>query len=370
MALFSLTRTMYHAALRPTLFSLDAESAHERATFPLRVAHTTPFVRSMVRALYDVPNGPSLAVDVLGKHFRSPIGIAAGFDKNALYYNALGALGFAFVEVGTVTAHAQPGNDRPRLFRLPDDRAIVNRMGFNNDGAAAVAERIAQHPRDNIVLGVNLGKSKITALDAAPSDYEESARLLAPLADYLVVNVSSPNTPGLRSLQSVDALQGIVRAVRNACGKHAVSVLVKIAPDLADEDIDAIADFAWEERLGGIIATNTTIARDGLASDASHVASLGAGGLSGPPVRSRSTAVIGRVYRRTGGRVTVVGVGGVNTADDVWEKISAGASLVQVYTGFVYEGPTLAQDLAHGLRERMKREGATTVRDVVGASHG
>ncbi len=243
-------------------------------------------------------------------------------------------------------------------------------MGFNNPGAEEAAKAIASHPPDGVVLGVNLGKSKVTALEDAPADYAESARLLGPFADYMVINVSSPNTPGLRSLQSVDALRPIVRAVRGALGDRHVPLLVKIAPDLADEDVDAVADLAWEERLAGVVATNTTLSREGLHASPERVAEIGAGGLSGAPRyaarRSTSSRACGR---RGGARVPIVGAGGVFTADDAWETLAAGASLVQVYTGFIYEGPTIARDIARGLAARMKREGVATVGDVVGSAH-
>ncbi len=356
-------RDLYAHLLRPLLFALDPEAAHHAAALGLRALHRSRTLRSRVRP---APPDPALAVEVFGLRFPTPVGVAAGFDKGAAFYNGLGALGFGFVEVGTVTARAQPGNPSPRLFRLPRDRALVNRMGFNNPGAEAAARAIEAHPPDGIVLGINLGKSKVTPLDQAADDYAASARRLAPLADYLVLNVSSPNTPGLRALQAIDALRGIVRAVRAVPTAAAVPLLVKIAPDLADEDIDAVVDMALEERLAGLVATNTTVAREGLASAPAAVAAAGDGGLSGAPVRRRSTAVIARIRRRAGAALPVVGAGGVFTADDAWEKVRAGASLVQVYTGFVYEGPTQAVDLARGLSRRLRDAGFASLEAAVG----
>lgn len=358
-------RALYHHALKPLLFRLDPETAHAAAGLALRALHAAAPLR---RALRPAPD-PALAVRALGRTFASPVGVAAGFDKAAAYYNGLGALGFGAVEVGTVTARAQPGNPRPRLFRLPRDGALVNRMGFNNPGAAAVEAAVRARPPDGVVLGINLGKSRATALAEAAADYAESARRLAPLAHYLVVNVSSPNTPGLRSLQSVEALRAIARAVRPAADAAGVPVLVKVAPDLADDDLDAVTDLCLEERLAGLVATNTTTRRDGLATPAPEVRAAGEGGLSGRPLRARALAVIHRVYARSRGALTIVGVGGVASADDAWDALAAGATLVQVYTALVYEGPTLARDIARGLAARLRREGLASVRDVVGAGH-
>ncbi len=362
-------RALYQGALRPMLFQLDAERAHELAATGLGLAHRLSFARALLRWTVGGAVDPRLETRCFGVTFRSPVVVAAGFDKRAALYNALGAMGFGAVEVGTITARAQPGNERPRLFRLASDRAVINRMGFNNAGAEAAAEALRRHRPDGVVLGVNLGKSKVTPLDEASADYAESARLLGPFADYMVINVSSPNTPGLRSLQSVDALGPIVRAVRGALGERRVPLLVKIAPDLADEDVDAVADFAWEERLAGIVATNTTLSREGLRASPDRVSEIGAGGLSGAPLRRRSTAVITRLWRRAGARVPIIGAGGIFNADDAWEKLAAGASLVQVYTGFIYEGPTIARDIAAGLAARMQREGVTSLADVVGSAH-
>jgi dihydroorotate dehydrogenase len=354
--------------VRPLFFSLDAERAHTLVASMLALAHRSRAVRAVLIG----ENTERLPVSVLGHTFSSPVMIAAGFDKHASMYNALYALGFGAVEVGTLTAKAQPGNDRPRLFRLVNDRALINRMGFNNDGAAAGRAAIESVERARgLVLGVNIGKSKVTPVDRAAEDYAESARQLGALADYLVVNVSSPNTPGLRSLQAVEQLEPIVTAVRAALREVGASppLLVKIAPDLADEDVDAVADFAVNHGLDGLVATNTTIAREGLGlvSDAAQVAAIGAGGLSGPPVRARSLSVLKRLRARVGDKLVLIAVGGIENADQAWESVRAGASLVQVYTAFVYKGPGLARELTRGLRERMARDGFDSWERAVGA---
>ncbi|MBL8681024.1 MAG: quinone-dependent dihydroorotate dehydrogenase [Myxococcales bacterium] len=358
-----------YSLTRPMFFSLDPERAHEFVATLLGLAHR----HEALRAMLGVDGREQLEVTALGRTFSSPVIVAAGFDKHAAMYNALYALGFGGVEVGTITAHAQPGNDRPRLFRLVEDRALINRMGFNNHGALRAREAILRHlPAAGLVLGINLGKSKVTPVEQAADDYAESARLLAPLAHYLVVNVSSPNTPGLRSLQAVDALEGIVRAVRAALDREGVSppLLVKIAPDLADEDVDAIADLALREKLAGIIATNTTIARDELSlrTPRSAVAALGAGGLSGAPIRERSLAVLRRLYDRAGSRLTLVAAGGIETAEHAWQSVLSGATLVQVYTGFIYKGPSIARAITKGLREKLAASGFRTWSDAVGAA--
>jgi dihydroorotate dehydrogenase len=359
---------LYRWLLRPWLFLLSAEAAHGIATAFLGRVHGSPALARLVR-LFHRP-APELAVQALGRTLASPLGVAAGFDKSGELYNGLAALGFGAVDVGTVTALAQPGNPRPRLFRLARDRAVVNRMGFNNPGAAAVAEALASHPPRELVRGVNLGKSKVTDLAHAATDYAESARVLGPWADYVVVNVSSPNTPGLRSLQSVEALRPILLAVQGALAGLASPppLLVKIAPDLADEDLDAVADLAIELGLAGIVATNTTVAREGLGltTPADEIARIGAGGLSGAPLRARSLAVVRRLHARAAGRLTLVGVGGIASADDVWSMLQAGATLVQMYTTIVYEGPGIACAIHRGLRARMRREGVRSLAELVG----
>ncbi len=297
------------------------------------------------------PNETS-RVEAFGLTFNGPFGLAAGFDKNAVAVRPLGNLGFSHIEIGTVTALAQSGNEKPRLFRLTADRALINRMGFNNQGAEAVASRLgelrAKYGQKLPIIGVNIGKSKVTAVENAAADYRTSARLLAPFADYLAVNVSSPNTPGLRSLQEVTALRPILSAVMEE--SLGLPVLVKIAPDLADADIIAVADLALELGLAGVIATNTTISRDGLATDSAKVASMGAGGLSGAPLKARALAVLDLLSAHLGDRLAIVSVGGIETVAEARQRLEHGATLVQGYTGFIYEGPLWARRLNRGLK--------------------
>ncbi|GAA1403604.1 quinone-dependent dihydroorotate dehydrogenase [Oerskovia paurometabola] len=341
---------------------MDPEKAHE-VVFPLiSLAGRTPVVGGVVQGaaapyLGRGANGPG-SVQALGRTFPAPFGLAGGFDKNAKAIRGLTMLGFAFIEIGTVTAHAQPGNEKPRMWRELSLRGIRNRMGFNNEGAAAAAQRLEALRRSAsgraIMIGANIGKTKVTPAQDAAGDYATSAALLAPHADYLVVNVSSPNTPGLRDLQSTEALRPILQAVREAAddatraaGVRRVPLLVKIAPDLADEDVDAVADLALELGLDGVIAVNTTIGHD-----------LGPGGLSGPPLLARGLDVVARLRGRLGPDVAIIGVGGISTADDARAYLAAGADLVQGYTGMIYNGPfwaasinrSLVRDTARGTR--------------------
>ncbi len=357
-------RVLYWLVLR----WLPAEGIHEVSFALLRAFVAVPGVRAlMARALG--PRDPALRMRAFGRDFAGPLGLAAGFDKDARGVSALLALGFGFVEVGTVTAEAQPGNPKPRLFRLPADRALVNRMGFNNHGADAAAVRLARRRRDG-TIGVNIGKTKRVAEEAALADFTASAARVAPVADYLVVNVSSPNTPGLRDLQATSKLRPLLTAVREACDRACpeprVPLLVKIAPDLADEDIDAVADLALELGLDGIIATNTTIARGGLVTPAAEVTACGAGGLSGAPLKARSLAVLRRLRARVGTRVTLVSVGGIETADDAWVRIRAGATLVQSYSGFIYGGPFWPRKIHRGLAAHVRDAGLASLADAVG----
>ncbi|QNN52556.1 quinone-dependent dihydroorotate dehydrogenase [Nocardioides mesophilus] len=339
--------TPYRLLFDRVLVHVDAERAHRVGFGALRAA--TPV---LARRRPDRTRRTG-SVQAMGLTLPGPLGLAAGFDKNAEGVDALAALGFSFVEVGTVTAQPQPGNPRPRLFRLPADRAVLNRMGFNNDGAQAVARRLAARQRrldrrggdgPQVVVGVNIGKTKVVPEDdeaAVLADYAASTRLLAPYADYLVVNVSSPNTPGLRDLQSTERLRPLLQEVRRHADEvrsDRVPLLVKIAPDLSDDDVLAVADLALELGLDGIVATNTTISRDGLRTDADEVARLGAGGLSGAPLRARALEVLRLLRGRVGPDLTIIGVGGISTAADARERLEAGATLLQGYTAFIYEG--------------------------------
>jgi dihydroorotate dehydrogenase len=365
---------MLYDLLRPLLFTLDPEQAHHLGTAALNRALAGRTARSVARAQMEVRD-PALSVERFGIVFPNPVGLAAGFDKSGESFNALGALGFGFVEIGTVTALGQPGNDRPRLFRLPADRALLNRMGFNNPGAAAVATRLRETSIEPI-LGINLGKSKATPLEEATGDYLRSLELLEPFARYLVVNVSSPNTPGLRALQDAGPLRELLAAVTarlremaSARGGPPKPLLLKIAPDLTDPQVDEAVGIAAEEGVAGIIATNTTVSREGLRTPRAAVEGMGAGGISGAPVHRRAVEVVGRAWRATGGRLPVVGVGGVFTAHDAWEMIRAGASLVQLYTGFIYGGPTVARDVNRGLLTLLHRAGMRSLDEAVGSAH-
>lgn len=350
-----------YAALRKALFLVPPERIHTWVFAGLRAATTPdPLRRRLSRKL--APHDPALASTVFGVRFPGPMGLAAGFDKDGLGVHTWGALGFGYAEVGTVTAHAQPGNPAPRMFRLPADRALLNRMGFNNHGAAALAAQLNSRYSD-VPIGVNIGKTKATPPERAAQDYAESARLLGPLAAYLVVNVSSPNTPGLRDLQSVESLRPILSAV---LAETSAPVLVKIAPDLADSDIDDIADLAVELGLAGIVATNTTISRDGLATPG--VEALGSGGISGPPVARRAAEVLRRLHARVGDRLVLISVGGIETVEDAWDRITAGASLLQGYTGFVYGGGLWAKTINEGIAKRLRDNGFTSLSDAVGSA--
>ncbi len=361
---------LYQIFFRSVLRHMDAEKAHRLSFAALRGVAAVPGVAAAMSRVLG-PREPELRVRALGREFPGPLGLAAGFDKNAESPSGLAALGFGFVEIGTVTAQPQPGNPVPRLFRLPADRAIVNRMGFNNEGSALVAERL--HHRSGArrpILGVNIGKTKVTPEEEAPADYAVSARRLAPHADYLVVNVSSPNTPGLRDLQGVERLRPLLVAVREAlveAGRPELPLLVKIAPDLADEDVDAVADLALAEGLDGIIATNTTISREGLVTPADHVEEVGAGGLSGAPLKNRSLEVLRRLRARVGDRVTLVAVGGIETPQDAWDRIRAGATLVQGYTGLIYGGPLWPRRVHRGLARLVRAAGHRSVQEAVGS---
>ena len=360
---------LYRALIRPLAFCLPPEAAHHLAFGALRAAMRAPGIGAMTEALI-APRDPALEVRALGLTFPSPVGLAAGFDKDAVGFDALARLGFGFIEVGTLTAHAQPGNEKPRMFRLPRDRAIINRMGFNNGGSAAATPRLARPHR--VPIGVNIGKSKITPEEEAAGDYERSAERLSPHADYLVVNVSSPNTPGLRNLQAVEKLRPILSATREAASRASERpppLLVKIAPDLSDEDVDAVADLALELGLDGIVATNTTIDRAGLASSEDEVRACGAGGLSGAPLKARALEVLRRLYRRSDGRLVLIAAGGIEDASDAWTRILAGATLVQIYTGFIYGGPLAPSRIARGLAERARAAGYASVAEAVGAEH-
>ncbi|MCE4024460.1 quinone-dependent dihydroorotate dehydrogenase [Microbacterium sp. Au-Mic1] len=340
---------MYPLLFRLVLARFDPEFAHHAGMVVVRILGVPPF-SWVARALTRPAAGDE--VHALGLTFPTPFGIAAGFDKNAVGVRGLSALGFGHVEVGTVTAIPQPGNPKPRLFRLIPDRAVVNRMGFNNAGAEAAEKRLwkLRRRRPSAVIGVNIGKSRVVAVEDATADYVASAVRLAPLADYLAINVSSPNTPGLRGLQAVETLAPLLRAVKVAAG--ATPLLVKIAPDLPDDEVTAIAELAVAEGLDGLIATNTTISREGLTTDPAKVVAAGEGGLSGAPLKARSLAVLRLVRDAVPADFCVISVGGIETGAEVRERLDAGATLVQGYTAFLYRGPLWARQIRAGLSRR------------------
>ncbi|WP_328441556.1 quinone-dependent dihydroorotate dehydrogenase [Streptomyces sp. NBC_00444] len=362
---------MYKLFFRLVFQRMDPEQAHHLAFRWIRLAVRIPVLRTFVAAVL-APRYKELRTEAFGLRMHGPFGLAAGFDKNAIAIDGMSMLGFDHVEIGTVTGEAQPGNPKKRLFRLVPDRALINRMGFNNEGSLVVAARLASRtPVFKTVVGVNIGKTKVVPEAEAAGDYVKSTERLAPYADYLVVNVSSPNTPGLRNLQAVDHLRPLLSAVREAADRtvtdRRVPLLVKIAPDLADEDVDAVADLAVELGLDGIIATNTTIARGGLGLTSEPSLIEETGGLSGAPLKARSLGVLRRLYARVGDRITLVGVGGIEDAEDAWQRILAGATLVQGYSAFIYEGPFYARAIHKGLAARLRTSPYATLADAVGA---
>ncbi|MFI7009718.1 quinone-dependent dihydroorotate dehydrogenase [Streptomyces sp. NPDC050145] len=360
---------MYKLFFNLVFKRMDPEKAHYLAFRWIRLAARTPVLRTFVAAAL-APRHKELRTEAFGLRMHGPFGLAAGFDKNAVAIDGMTMLGFDHIEIGTVTGEPQPGNPKKRLFRLVQDRALINRMGFNNEGSLAVAARLAsRNPVFRTTVGVNIGKTKVVPEAEAVGDYVKSTERLAAFADYLVVNVSSPNTPGLRNLQATEALRPLLAAVREAADRtvrsRRVPLLVKIAPDLADEDVDAVADLAVELGLDGIIATNTTISREGLKTQGDVVNETG--GLSGAPLKERSLEVLRRLYARVGDRITLVGVGGVETAEDAWQRILAGATLVQGYSAFIYEGPFYARAIHKGLAARLNNSPYATLADAVGA---
>ncbi len=352
--------------LRPLLFLLDAEQSHNLTLFALRCIALFPGGRGLLRALF-ANRTPSLTVEVMGLQFPNPVGLAAGLDKNARYQNALSDLGFGFLELGTVTPLPQTGNPSKRLFRLPESNAIINRMGFNSIGAEAFIYNLRKQGRPGII-GINIGKNKDTANEQAIEDYLKTFTAVYTYADYVVINVSSPNTPGLRGLQDqqrLDKLLGQLKHEQVALGKTRrvyVPIAIKISPDLDDDRITTIAQLALTHRLDAIIATNTTISRPGLEE---HPYAREQGGLSGRPLKDLSTAVIKKLYSELQGRVAIIGLGGVENAEDAWEKLVAGADLIQVYTALIYQGPRLVRDIVSGLTRRVETSGCATLAETV-----
>ena len=364
----------YQYGIRPLLFSLDPEVAHHLAIATChRISESSP-LQAIAKATFYYSD-PRLSQTLWNIKFENPVGLAAGFDKNAEAIGAWENLGFGFAEVGTVTAHAQVGNPQPRLFRLPSDRAVLNRMGFNNRGAEATANYLKNYLQAhtlNIPLGINLGKSKITAIEEARFDYAASLRSLYDFGDYFVVNVSSPNTPNLRDLQATDQLCAILAELNPINTAHK-PILVKIAPDLNDADIIEIVKASQAYGVAGIIATNTTISRENLIT--THLSITGklvtdeAGGISGQPVRDRSLQVIHLIWQTTQGSLPIIGVGGIFSAEDAWQKIIAGASIVQVYTGLIYEGPLIVKQILQGLVAKLEANGLDNIQQAIGLAH-
>jgi len=335
--------------LRSILFSIDPERVHHLVMDKLKTAYSFSVTRWILRKMYVVKH-PSLERHLWGINFPNPVGLAAGFDKDAKYTDALACLGFGFVEIGTVTPRPQPGNPKPRLFRLPADKGLINRMGFNNAGAGPAAARL-KHRKEMIVIGGNIGKNKDTANEDALQDYEASFKMLYDVVDYFVVNVSSPNTPGLRALQDKEPLMKLLNRLRqlNVEMGKGKPILLKIAPDLTDDQLNDIIEIVSGTGIQGIVATNTTIDRSSLQTSKTEVDEMGAGGLSGLPLRQRATEVIKYIHTKSGGKIPIIAAGGIFTAEDAREKLQAGASLVQVYTGFIYEGPAIVKNICKGL---------------------
>ena len=353
--------SLYNSIIRPLLFKLPTETAHEIGINALRYGLSSDFIQQRFTKQCECNEFGELKR--FGLTFKNPLGIAAGFDKNAVVVNQLASLGFGFVEVGTVTFNPQKGNEKPRLFRLPQDKALINRLGFNNEGTPKVVERLKKlNPK--CVLGVNIGKNKDVPNEEAIENYLQSFNLACEVADYIAVNVSSPNTPNLRELQKAESLDELLKTLQDNNLKK-IPLLVKIAPDLNEAEIEAITDIALNLKLSGIIATNTTISREGLLTK--NVEQIGNGGLSGKPVSSRSTQVISTIYRYSKGKIPVIGVGGIFTAEDAFEKICAGACLLQAYTGFIYQGFSFARDVNLGLAKILNANGFKNLDEAVGS---
>jgi dihydroorotate dehydrogenase len=351
--IFDKISTMYRAIIRPLLFLLRPESVHRMVVLMIKAAFLVPGMKPLVRSFYSVRD-ENLRRKVFGLTFENPVGLAAGFDKNARFFNQFSAFGFSFIEVGTVTPLGQPGNPRPRSFRLKRDRALINRMGFNNDGAVAAARRLGRR-RTRMIIGANIGKNTSTPNERAVEDYAKAFLELYDSADYFVVNVSCPNITDLSHLQDRELLDGILSRLGSIRAQKALKkpILVKISPDLNKRQIDDVIELTGRYGMDGIVATNTTITREGLKTDPKRVESIGSGGLSGMPLRQRSTEIIRYIHEKTGGELPVIGVGGIMSPSEALEKLEAGASLVQIYTGFIYEGPSLVRRINRSILAQM-----------------
>lgn len=340
---------MIYKIAQKILFQISAEKAHSFTMSMMGVLSALPFSKTIFQKLFKTEER---SIEVCGLHFPNPVGLAAGFDKNGDYIDILANFGFGFIEVGTVTPLAQEGNPKPRLFRLPEDKALINRMGFNNKGVDHLVHQLQYRKRKDIIIGGNIGKNKDTPNDKAYEDYEICFTKLHPYVDYFVVNVSSPNTPNLRSLQEKEPLQYLLSRLMllNTAYRQSKPIFLKIAPDLNEHQIDDVIDVVKSTQIAGLVMGNTTLSRSGLRTDTQSVETIGAGGLSGMPLNKRSTDLISYISKKTGGKLPIIGVGGIMSCQDAQEKISAGASLVQIYTGFIYQGPTLVKDIVKGLK--------------------
>jgi len=365
---------LYRTFLRPAVFLQDSENAHSRVLSVLSKMSRSRLSLSMLGTLY---RSPELPVKLFNLDFSNPVGVAAGMDKNGVAVPSWQSIGYGFCEIGGVTLHEQPGNPKPRMFRASKEKALINRMGFNNFGANALQEKL-QYWKDKGLwpdspVGINLGKSKVTSLEDAPSDYSGSIKILWKHADFFVINVSSPNTPGLRDLQESKNLESVIKKcceINKECSEgddNAVKpLLVKIAPELDDGFLEDIVKLVKKHKLSGIVATNTTVDRPETANTSSEKIYKEAGGLSGAPLKDKSTEMIRKIYRLTKGKIPIIGVGGIFTAEDAWNKITAGASIVQLYTGLVFEGPGIAKSIVKGLKKRVESEGLESISDAVG----
>jgi dihydroorotate dehydrogenase len=359
---------LYRSLLRPILFRLPAETAHELALHSLTLA--PKLTKRLAGERYT--RSPFGKLRRFGLTFTNPVGLAAGFDKDGIALESLAALGFGFIEAGTVTYRPQSGNEKPRLFRLPMDQALINRAGFNNRGAKAFAKRVAD-AKPGCVLGVSIGKSRNAPLEEAVEDYLKSFEIVYHVADYIAVNVSSPNTPRLRELQHASQLDELLSALQernkklaDKLGRQPMPLLVKLSPDLSNEELQQIVGVIEQNGIAGLIATNTTTQRTGLKTNPERIKAFGEGGLSGAPLKRRSQNVVAKLHGLTGGEIPIIGVGGIFTAEDAWEMISAGASLIQIYTGFIYEGPSVVREINEGLRRIVSREGFVSLDEAVG----
>ncbi|HEX8516554.1 MAG TPA: quinone-dependent dihydroorotate dehydrogenase [Bacteroidia bacterium] len=343
---------MYKLVVKPFFFLFEPERIHHLVFKAIKVLCSIPGVPAIIKSIYTVDD-KRLERKLFGLTFPNPVGLAAGFDKDAKLFDELGYYGFGFIEIGTLTPEAQPGNEQPRMFRLPEDEGLINRMGFNNGGVKAAAERL-QKRKTGIIIGGNIGKNKITDNENAVSDYEKCFEALFDHVDYFVVNVSSPNTPNLRALQDKEPLTKLLKRIKelNSLKKSPKPVLLKIAPDLTNEQLDDIIAIVAETKIDGVVATNTTVSRENLKTSPGRLKTIGAGGLSGRPVARRSTEVVRYLSSRSGKAFPIIAVGGIHTAEDALEKIAAGADLIQVYTGFIYEGPGIAKRINKGILDR------------------